>query len=171
MLMNKKIDISLLLALLIPVAMILFVAGSIYLPGLFIHPKYNFIYYNEGSYYSIRYIVKNGELIKLEPTEEQKKYNYNNGIEPKLFEYNVVKNESKEVSFDYARMVALDSNFMSPDGFTVEYGNGGESFFPFFFYSGTDYNARYLKGHNVSKKINIQTDVNNRNFRLLGWIK
>lgn len=169
--MNKKIDFSLLVAILIPILMILFVAGSIYLPGFFVKPKYSFLYYYEGNY-SIRYVVKDGSLAKIEPTEEQKKYKYYNGIDPTLFLYDAVKNESKEVSFEYAKTFTLDSNSKSPDGFTIEYGNrSGDGFFPFFFYSGTDYNTRFLKGNNVSKKINLRTDGSYYNFHLLGWIK
>lgn len=169
--MNKKIDFSLLLAFLIPALMIVFVAASIYLPGIFIKPKYDFLYYNEGGYYNTRYEISNGQLIKIEPTAEQKKYNYNNQTTPKLFVYDVFKNESKEVSFEYAKTLNLNSGLTSPDGFSIDYGSRGDGFFPFFFYSGSDYNTRYLKGHNVSKKINLQNDGNYYNFRLLGWIK
>ena len=39
-----KKNITLILGISIPILMILFVAGSIYLPGLFIKPHFNFLY-------------------------------------------------------------------------------------------------------------------------------
>lgn len=171
-----KKNITLILGISIPILMILFVAGSIYLPGLFIQPRFNFLYVSGDDYYYYnneqQYSVQNDRLIKNEIKQpENGNYNPPRG-EVKLFIYDVVKNESKQVSFDEAQKLNLDSNNISPDGFEVVYGSRGDGIFPFFFYSGTDYNARYLKGHNVSKKLNIQLSGSYYyNFRFLGWIK
>lgn len=178
-------NITLILGMSIPVLMILFVAGSIYLPGLFIQPKFNFlyasgddyVYYTNGQQYSVQNnklvnnAIKQAENGNHNPFQRYGTYTPPRN-EAKLFVYDVVKNESRQVSFDEAQNLNLDSNGVSPDGFEVVYGSRGDGIFPFFFYAGTDYNARYLKGHNVSKKLNVQSSgPYNYNFRFLGWIK
>ncbi|MFA5714125.1 MAG: hypothetical protein WC998_00075 [Candidatus Paceibacterota bacterium] len=171
-----KKNITLVLGMSIPILMILFVAGSIYLPGLFVKPpSINFLYssVDSGDYYCgdiQQYSVQNGQLIKNEIKHPEK------GIymcdEPKLFIQDVVKNESKQISFDEAKKLNLDNSVMSSDGFEVVYGSRGEGFFPFFFYSSTNYDTRYLKGHNISKKLNIQLNgVYSYSFHFIGWIK
>lgn len=170
--------------------MILFVAASIYAPRLFApQPRVNFLYASGENYPygdTLReYSVQNGKLVKLELAQPEKgayamRYwapvpypassTVPKFVEAKLFVHDVVKNESKEISFDDAQKLNLDSNMKSPDGFEVAYGNHDNGF-PFF--SGTDYDVRYLKGHNVSTKLNLQSNepYYNYNFRFLGWIK
>ena len=172
--MIKK-NISLVLGVSIPILMILFVAGSIYLPGLFIQPRFNFLYISgsDGYYYNNgqQYSVQNDRLVKNETKQlENQNYNQPRG-EAKLFIYDVVKNESEQISFEDGQKLNLDSSIKSPDGFEVVYGSRGDDFFPFFFSSRTDYNTRYLKGHNVSKKLNVQLSESYYDFWFLGWIK
>lgn len=135
--------------------MILFIACSIYLPGIFIKPKFNFLYAKGNYYYcSSQYSVQNGKLVKNEFEQPSN--------EIKFFIYDVVKDESREISFEEAQKLNLDSNIESPDGFKVV--------------SGTSYNSQYLKGRNVTKKLNIQFSKednyhNYDDFCFLGWIK
>ncbi len=109
--------IPLILGLSIPILMILFVAGSIYLPGLFVQPKFNFSYTTGDDYYYIvrHYLVQNGRLIKNEV--EYPEYYKGNRTEPGLYIHDVAKNESKEISFSEAQKLTLNSNSKSPDGF------------------------------------------------------
>ncbi|MDE2439283.1 MAG: hypothetical protein KGN01_07890 [Patescibacteria group bacterium] len=169
-----KKNITLIVGISIPVLMILFVAASIYLPGLFVQPKYNFLYVSGDDYYyynQYQYSVQNGKLVRNEITRPEGQ-TYPPQRDVKLYVYDVAKNESKEISFAEAQNLNLDSSNVSPDGFEVTYGSRGDGFFPFFFYSGTDYNNRYLKGHNVSKKLNLQLSGSYyNNFRFIGWIK
>lgn len=174
-----KKNITLVIGISIPILMILFVAGSIYLPGLFIKPHFNFLYVSgdDSSYYyynnGYQYSVQNGTLIKNEAKQPENQ-NYNPPrVEPKLYLYDVAKNESKEISFAEAQNLQLDSSVKSPDEFEVVYGSRDDGFFPFFYGGGTDYNARYIKGHNVSKKLNLQLNGSSyyNNFRFIGWIK
>lgn len=171
--METKKNISLILGISIPILMILFVAGSIYLPGIFIRPKFNFLYVTGDDYYcGLRYSVQSGKLVKNDIKKPENQECYPPRGEVKLFIHDVLKNESKEVSFEEAQLLSLDSNIKSPDGFEVEYGSSDGGIFPFFFGSSIDYNSLYLKGHNVSKKLNIQTGGSYYyNFRFLGWIK
>jgi hypothetical protein len=172
-------NISLVLGISIPILMILMVAGSIYLPGLFIQPKVNFLYMsgygNYCDYYNLdQYSVIKNKLTKIEIKPAP---NVVNNIQPCgapiFFIHDVVKNESMEVSFEEAQKLNLDSNIVSSDGFQVVNGSRGGSSFPFFFSSGSDYNSEYITGHNVSKKLNIKMngpDYYYYNFRFFGWI-
>jgi len=170
-----KKNITLIVGISIPILMIVFVAASIYLPGLFIKPNVNFLYAYGDEYYSQeRFTVQNGKLVKREvPRYESQSYYQPPREESKLFLHDVVKNESREVSFEEAQRLNLDSGTKSSDGFEVINGYQGGGFFPFFGGSGSDYNTRYLKGHNVSKKINLQQRGESYyyDFRFLGWIK
>ncbi|MEK7180580.1 MAG: hypothetical protein AAB706_03825 [Patescibacteria group bacterium] len=165
-----KKNITFIVGASIPILMILFVAGSIYLPGIFIKPKYNFLYLVESSSYyynKYQYSVQNGALIRSE-TQRRENPNYNlPQSKSTLYIYDVVKNESKEISFEQTQYLNFDSNAVSPDGFEIVYGSRSNSFFPFFFWSENDYDIRYLKGHNVSKKLQL----NGPSFRFIGWIK
>ena len=167
--MEVKKNIPLIIGLSIPILMILFVAGSIYLPGLFVHPKFNFLYSAGGDYYSNhRYSVRNGELIENEV--EYPKY-YTQRDEPKLFIHDVIKNESTRISFEEAQHLSLNSNTNSPDGFEIYCGRGSSGFFLIFFDSYQDCSSRFIKGHNTSKKLNVQLQGGSYyNFQFLGWM-
>lgn len=166
--MDIKRNFTLILAIAIPVLMILFVAGSIYLPGFFIKPKNNFLYFLGDNYYGKQYSVQNGNLIE---SYVERPYSPQD-INSKLYLYDIKKNESREISFQEAKNFNLDSNRISSDGFEVVNGSTESGFFPFFFYERTDYSTLYLRGHNISKKLNI--DLNGsyyNNFHFLGWFK
>ncbi len=169
-----KKNITLILGLSIPVLMILFVAGSIYLPGLFVQPKINFLYVSgSNSYYygnGWQYGIQEGRIIKNGVSQPIDGYYDPMPSGAKLFIYDVVKNESREIFFQEAQNLSINSNNISEDGFEITYGNRGDSFFPFY-YSGTDYNTRYIVGHNVSKKLNLQLSGSYYDFRFLGWIQ
>lgn len=167
-----KKNITLVIGVSIPILMILFVAGSIYLPGLFVQPKYNFLYVVDDNYYTQQqYSVQNNRLIKSEFVQPESK-NPRPVPASRLYLYDMEKNESQEIPFENAQLLNLDSRAQSPDGFEVVQGNrnGGDLFF--IFGSGSDYNTRYLKGNGVSKKLNLDLNRNGYyNFRFLGWVQ
>ena len=170
-----KKNITLILGISIPILLILFVAASIYLPNLFVEPpKFNFLYVVGNDYnYIEQYSVQDNKLVKTEIIQPENVIYKLPVDDSKLFIYDVVKNESKEVNFDEAQKLNLDSSNVSPDGFEIAYGSTSNGFFPFFF-SSTDYEVQYLKGHNISRKLNIPIDGSRPyyyNFRFLGWIK
>lgn len=148
--------------------MILFVAISIYIPGLFLQPKYNFLYSIGGDYYPSQVYSVSNNHVTVNP---QYAYYPNNVSNPQLYIHNAVTNESTPVTLDNAENLTLDSSAESPDGYTLESGNQNDGFFPFFWYS-RDYSAEYLVGHNTSKKLNIKN--NNTSYydsiHFLGWI-
>lgn len=170
--MDVEKNIPLILGLSIPILMILFVAGSIYLPGLFVQPvqpKFNFLYaIGNDYYYGRHYSVQNSRLIKNEV--EYPEYYKGNRTEPRLYIHDVVKNESKEISFEEAQNLTLNSNFQSPDGFEIDCERRAQVIFFIFIDSSRDCSTRFIKGHNASKKLNLQLSGNYYRFQLLGWI-
>ncbi len=145
-------------------------AASIYLPGIFQQPRYNFLYSTDGDYYDNQtYSVSNSRLIiNPQPSTYPNNRPYPS---PQLYVYNVSPNESRPISFQEAENLNLNPNVESPDGYKLENGNSSDGFFPFFWYD-RNYNAEYLVGHNVSKKLNVistgSTYYNSIHF--LGWI-
>jgi len=171
--MGSKKNISLVIGIAIPIFMIILIAASIYLPSLFAPAsQFNFLYVIEDSYGQNRQFgVENGMLVKYEvkyPEHYTPKY-------ARLVIHDVVKNTDQEIIFEEAQKLKLDSRIKSPDGYEVVYGSREYGFSPFFFYGGYDYNAMYLKGHNTSRKLELQSSDNEgyyyRNRRFLGWIR
>ena len=172
--MNPKKNVSLIVGIAIPILMIVLVAISIYVPALFAPaPRINFLYVTGDDYYQgQQYVVENGTLVKREVKYPK---HYTPGV-ARFFLHNTSANEDKELSFEEAQKPKLDTNVKSTDGYEVVYGNTDGGVFPFFFSGGFDYSAMYLKGHNTSKKLNLQSSDDgryyyNRNRRFLGWIR
>ena len=173
-----KKNITLVIGISIPFLMILLVAGSIYLPGLFIKPQTNFVYLSgDDSYYyynnGYQYSVQNDKLIKNDIKQPENQNTTPPRVEPKFYLYDVIKNESKEITFAEAQNLNLDSSIYSVDGFEVVNGSSDNGSFPFFSGGGTNYGTKYLKGHGVSKKLNLRLNgaAYYYNFRFIGWIK
>ncbi len=166
-----KKNLPLIVGITIPLLLILFVAGSIYLPGLFTKPNYNFLYVS-GANYGPAYFVTNGQLNENITTSTLNiERNYPTGSQPQLFLYDVSKGQSEEISFADAQKLSLNTNPQSPDGFEIVSGNDGGGFFPFAYSPSDGYNTKYLEGHDVSKKLNIPDQGNYYyNFTFLGWV-
>jgi hypothetical protein len=165
---NKK-NIPLFIGFAVPILMILLVAVSIYLPGLFVHPKYDFLYSTGEDYYSNQsYTVINRRLV--DNYTPQTYPNYNQRAVRQLYIHDVETNESRSVTFHEASDLVLDPNIQSPDGFEIQNGSSGGGFFPFW-YAG-DRNASYLTGHNLSKKLNVTKQSQNyySPIRFIGWV-
>ncbi len=173
--MKSKKNISLIIGLAIPVLMIVLVAASIYLPGLFApQPRVNFLdVTGDNEYQGPAYVVERGTLVKRDVT-----YSAHNTPEvPRFFVYDVLINESAEVSFEDAQKLRLDPNLESPDGYAVAYGGMTHGVFPFYFSEDRDYDSLYLQGHNASKKLKLQRPMDGRyshyrnRARFLGWVR
>ena len=166
----KKKNIPLIIGLCIPVLMIVIVALSILIPKAFApKPSYSFIYATWKQYPQYRYYVREGKII-LEDCNPPYK-DYKDALNrPRLFVYDVTLNECKRITFEEAQSYKLNDKCKSPDGFEVIRGSY-DSYDPFF-YSSRDYNAIYLKGHHISKKIDIGkvADYYWHKFEFIGWI-
>jgi hypothetical protein len=173
--MEQKRNIPVILGILIPIAMVLFVAGSIYLPRLFAEkPTYDFVYVTDPDYWGdVRFSVVNGRLTKKPVLPADPKYPTPPSQDPRIFIHRVGANKSEEVTFEEAAKLNLDSKLESPDGFTVTQGSGGGDFFPFFFDGGNDYYGRYIQGHGYRERLNLLPSRGYDyygNFQFMGWI-
>src|SRR5581483_12138441 len=116
--MFKKKNAPLIIGFSIPILMILFVAASIYLPGIFQQPRYNFLYSTDGDYYDNQtYSVSNGRLvINPQPSSYPNSRPYPS---PQLYVYNVSPNESRPISLQEAENLNINPNVESPDGYKL----------------------------------------------------
>ena len=168
----KKENITLIIGLSIPVVMVLFIAGAIYLPSLFINvepPKFSFIYMTNNGRDGYTYQVKENKLSR-EKIKQKKNY-YNSNQQPvRFFIHNIKTHKNKELSFEEASLVSINSNFESPDGFKIENGRRSYGFFPF--YSRGNYYTRYITKEGYAEKLKLHTNRRNYyySFRFLGWL-
>lgn len=167
--MDLRKNSTLIIGIAIPILMIVFVGLSIYLPALFATPpQFSFLYSSGDTYdYAWDYRVVGNKLQRI-PRNVDRKYAVPG--EPTFYLYDIKKQESSQLTFEQTQKLKLDQSTVSPDGYSVVRGNGGDGFFPFDF-NGSNYNSFYLRGHNTSHKITVKTsDGNYWNFRFLGWV-
>lgn len=184
-----KKNFAILLAFVLPVAIIVTVALSTYLPSRFLSTHYNFIYsactdgvnyysYNCDHYLQQHYQVQDGKLV-INPVDPKQDLN-NNGILDinekyygRLFLHDTQKNESREITPDEARALVLSGLLTSPDGVTVS-GNytGGADFFPFGGSSSTY--GYYLTRGKAKSKLNLIQNSDRyyygNNLQFVGWV-
>ncbi len=167
--MKNRINIPLVLALLIPVAMVLFITASIYLPVLFIKPSQNFLY-STGSNYSsdFYYEISQSHLQKINYPSPNNAYNRSSD-QKLLFLHNVTENKSQPISFDEAQKLTLNPNPISSDGYEVTEGSGSYGLFPFS--SSYSRGTHYLKNRSYSQKLNILSSGNYYGYAFLGWVE
>lgn len=175
--MNFRRNASLIAGVLIPVAMLLFVAATAVLPGMLMHPRYDFLYVTgddhfrpkQGKLRAIqRYRVEKGALILSEPAADVAQ-DYNPPRNAKLYVHDVAANRSREISETEAQQLKLDARRLSPDGYSVVRNRHGGLIG--LFASGRDRNGRYLVGAWLSKKLNLETPSSYAQVRVLGWIE
>lgn len=173
----KNNNISLIIGISIPILMIVFVGVSIYLPAMLTHPKCSFLYGTGSDYYQLNsYDVQNGKLLKNE-VQYPATYNLPNpapsqGAPAKLYVHDVEKNVSQEISLEDAQKLNLSSANISPDGFEFFSGSHDYSIFSLFFSRDDYYGAKYIRGHGISKRLNLQKESEYwyHDVHFLGWI-
>lgn len=167
----KKENITLIIGLSIPVVMVLFIAGAIYLPSLFINvdpPVYSFMYMSNSGRDGYNYQVKENRLSRTEIKRKNNYYN-SNKTPVRFFIHNIKTHKNKELSFEQAQAIELNPHIESPDGFQIENGRHRYGFFPF--YSRSNYNTRYITREGYAEKLKLHSNTRNYyNFRFLGWL-
>lgn len=185
-----KKNFALLLAFILPIALILIVALSMYLPSLFLSTDYNFVYTacTDGrryypycdSYLQKRYVVVDSTLVvnSVDMTQDYDRNgipDFSETYTARIFYHDTQKNESREITFEEARSLTLNSLLTSPDGVTVSshYDRGGSGF-PFIFDGGSSTYGYYLTKGNSRSKINL-INTNDQyyyqnNFQFIGWV-
>lgn len=160
-----KEKLPLIVGILIPVLLILFVVVSVYLPSLFVKPKYNFIYTTNARYdYDVKVI--DGKIsVTPRYTDQYYGAQRRTPIEPTFFLYDVVADKSKAISLVQTQTYTLDSSDKSPDGFTVGRDESDSYSFSPFFYRGSRYGV-YLQGKGLNRKIQDRY----YDFQFVGWV-
>lgn len=176
---------SLIVGILIPVLMVVALILAIYLPGLFLKPKHDFLYtFYQSSYYSPSYEVVGNSLSIKCPSDSSynQYYSYNSSINKvectaanagSLYLYNVTLDTTREISYSEAKKLSIRSNPISEDGYEVTSGSSSGSLMGIFGGHSSDYyKTKYIKGSTASKKININYAGSSSyyNFRFLGWV-
>ena len=169
-----KKNIVVILAFMLPILLIIGLAVSVYLPGVFLSTQYDFVYATCGGesnyskpcdqFIAQAYKIENGKLV---PQIVIDLYN------PHLFLYDTKNNESREITLDQARGLELSPLLTSPDGVSVDSGyNRGSEFFPFF--DGSSNYGFYLTKGSKHRRLNLLGDNNryysDNNFKFIGWI-
>lgn len=176
---TTKKNIPLIIGLALPVLMIIAVAISIYVPRLYTDkPHIDFLYLTGDAYFYgygyPHYTVRDRTLEKQElPEEVQREVSR---ISPpiqrgdvRFFVHDVENNTSREISFEEAQKLKLESLQESPDGFSLVRGGQVNGVFPFF-YNGQDTQEWYLRGHGVSYPVDVRQGTGYDSLHFLGWI-
>jgi hypothetical protein len=170
---DKKQNITLIIGLSIPVAMILFIAVAINGPRWFNSvepPDFDFLYTTGQQNPFSTYLVKNGRLT-LQEQEVPEGASNATGYPLHFFVHDVSENLSREITEEEAMALELDSSVRSPDGFTLETGRRSGWFI---FGYGRNYRSRYLIKENYSEKQKLESDTSSYNYywnyRFLGWV-
>lgn len=175
--MQFRRNASLIAGILIPVVMLLFVAGTAVLPGLLMHPAHDFVYVSGDDRYRAkrgrlpqiqRYSVEQGKLVLAEPAADVAQ-DYNLPRNPKLYLHDVAKNRSREISDAEAQKLSLDPARVSPDGYSVvpNHPNGLLSLLA----PSPNRNARYLAGKWLSQQLELEVPNTYTPVRVLGWVE
>ena len=184
-----KKNFAIVLAFVLPVALIAIIALSTYLPSLFLSTDYNFIYTScaEGSnyypyycedYLQKRYSVVNGRLVEnsVEPNQALQRIgtpDVKTNYTARIFLHDTKKNESREITLAEAQTFTLNNLLTSPDGVTVSNNyDRGPSFF-LFFDGGSSYGYNLTKGKSRAKLNLINSDDRyyyRDNFQFIGWV-
>lgn len=177
-----KKNFVIVLAFILPVALIAIVALSVYLPSLFLSTNYNFVYsactdqannyfYQCDNYLQKRYSVVNNKLIVNDMLDLDNDINKN--YTARLFLHDTKKNESREITVAEAQGLNLSGLLTSPDGVAVSgHYNKGSNFF-LFFGSNSSYDYYLTKGKSKSKLNLINSHDRyyyRNNFQFIGWI-
>jgi len=121
---NKKHNISLIIGLSIPVAMVIFIAIAINAPRWFntVEPaKYDFLYTTGQHNRFTSYFVADGRLkVKEKPVPETANPIASNAVH--FCTHDVSENSNREIQLKEAMLLTLDSSLRSPDEFIVETG-------------------------------------------------
>ncbi|MDO8518360.1 MAG: hypothetical protein Q7S26_03670 [bacterium] len=185
-----KKNFAIVLAFVLPIALIAIIALSTYLPSLFLSTHYNFIYssctegtnssYRCNNYLQKRFSAVNGKLVvnAIDPAQDSdndKIPDINENYTARIFLHDTKKNESREITLEEAQVLSLNGLLTSPDGVTVSshYDRSGGDFFFIFGGGSSSYGYYLTKGKSRSKLNLINRDDRyyyRDNFQFIGWV-
>jgi len=186
---NRKRQLLILVAFLLPLIFVSVVIVVSIFPSATLSTEYNFLYatcldgrpgysFNCRPYLASLYQVEDGKLVeKAVPPELDSDRDgipdIQENYRARLFIHDTAKNQSQEVRQPEAEQLQLSDLLTSPDGLTVEwdYQGGGDFFFVFGSRSRSGY---YLTRGNGRQRLELINDSNRYYYQddllFLGWI-
>lgn len=157
---NKHTPLA--IALLAPIFLIVFVWVSILVPKLTTHPKYDFLYTLGPT--SSDYQVSADKLTVTEYPPESYLYRQQR---PKLYRFDVSKDQSEEITLEEGQTLTLDKSTTSPD--KIEIVSANTNIYIVLF-ARPPQNGVYLKKDGYVKKLEIPDMVNRYDFHFIAWV-
>lgn len=155
-------DLILLFA--IPLGIAAFAAIAVYVPRLFTHPAYDFIYSACSSYDCAQpYTVDDSGHISQRPAS------YQDYADVATLRYYSTKDDStKSLTPEEAARFQLNTSSKSPDGYSLTREDTDNGFLLWGSYD----SGWYLKDGAKKRKVELSTDYpyNSRDIKFLGWI-
>jgi hypothetical protein len=165
-------DLALLFS--IPIAIAVLAAVAVYVPSLFAHPTYDFVYSLCEDYRCMNnYTVDSSGTVSVDTLLD---YNDRDFLEPgahyrsaSLRYYDAAEKSYRGLTLQEAKRYNLDTSSVSPDGYTLVKENSSNGFL---FWDSYD-EGWYLK--NGAKKQNVVLTNGDTNYydgtEFLGWVK
>ncbi len=174
-------NLSLIAAVAIPVVLLALVAIIVYFRQGTLEPTQDFLYssmnnsryvYQQGGYT----VDANGKLTKFDPFVNYPKdpvatrpdMQYGTTTYPDLYVYDVQTDTVRQVTFEEASALSLDSAFRSIDGYQVQTGDSS-GLIPLF--GGADYRNRYIVKGSTGKRLDLPQTSEYYDFQFIGWIR
>jgi|GEM_PF-1826405 len=139
---------------------------------------YDFVYISDT--YNVGYFIElqNGHIVKQPLLDQNNRPIPINGkatAKPDIYHHDVVKNESRKLTFEEATKLTLTEGYISPGGYEVICGgnsNRGMDLFEGLFFGGGDCSRRFLVNREKRASTPVKLTLKDQwDFRLLGWIK
>lgn len=186
-----KKNFAIVLAFVLPVALIAVIALSIYLPSFSLSTNYNFVYlscteginyypYHCNNYLQKRYSVVDGTIVvhSIDPAQDSDRDgvpDINENYTARIFLHDTKKNESREITLEEAQTLSLNGFLTSPDGVTISmhYDKERGNFFSIFGGSSSTYGYYLTKGKGRSRLNLVNNDYRDYyrdNFQFVGWV-
>lgn len=173
---GKKPNVPLIVALSIPLLMVALTALTIYLPALFIQPRFDLVYTPSirGPYCVEYYRVENQRIVveKKEKDPRDPEPSCESYRQTPLFYYDIQRQESREITLEEAKELIIHSarSHRSPDGFEIVRGGDG---FDLFFFGGHSYRDIYLKKGAYTRKLYLTHHFYDYYHSLnpVGWVE
>jgi len=162
----KKIDWRLILIISLPIIFIIVLALAYLLPSSLAQPQYDFLYSTtRGNGYSIDTA---GNRLKI-----SNYYNDNNSPptadEVFIKRYHVVDQSITDLTVAEANELQINTDAVSPDGFTVSGSSYDYGIIPMFIGDASDdHNSTYLVKGTTKKKVDLH--VSKYNVYFLAWV-
>jgi hypothetical protein len=162
---------TLFIGLSIPLCMMLFVAGAIYLPRWFINiePATIDFIYSMGEHDADTLYRLNDHHLVREQHSVPDHYDAK-AADRQFFIHEVSSNNSREITFEQAAKFYLDPSNLAPDGYRIEYGRRA-GWFPFD--NHRDFGRQFLIKQHFSQELNLQHQDSTHyynSYRFHGWV-